>query len=130
MSEWDSLLLWNLSFNSSGYAIMDGELQITDGAPLFESIMDTIDSDTRRVFEEMLKFRSSLGTWEITSSDDVLRAVRNLGEFSWTHCPELSCSKLPKHQAQLKDIRSIYMGPDARNPPWNLNVWSFRPPNW
>jgi hypothetical protein len=135
MSRWRSLLLWTQSVSSSRYAIIDGELQIMEVADedkaRLGAIMDTMDSETRRIFEEMRESRSSLGTWEIksiaTGSDDVMRAVRNLGKFSWTHCPDVLSSTFSKQREQVEIARPTAVGHDAQNPPWNLNVCSFAP---
>jgi hypothetical protein len=64
MSEWQSLLLWTQSVSSSRYAIMDGELRImkVHDRALLESIMGTMDSETRGIVEKLWESRSSLGT--------------------------------------------------------------------
>jgi hypothetical protein len=135
MSEWSNLLLWTQSVSSSRYAIIDGELQIMevvdedeDKAHL-EAIMDSMDGETRRIFEEIRESCSPLGTWKIksiaTGFDDVMRAVRNLCKFSWTHCPDVQCSTFSKHREQVENVRYTAVGHDAQNPPWNLNVCLF-----
>ena len=66
-SEWCGLLLWTQSVSSSRYAIMGGELQFMDGVAddeddeaCLEAITDTMDGETRRIFEKMRESRSSL----------------------------------------------------------------------
>lgn len=62
-----------------------------------------------------------------TGFDDVMSAVVNLGKFSWTHssCSDVLCSTLSKHQKQVNIAKHTAVGPDAQNPPWNLDVRSF-----
>ena len=136
MSKWHSLIVWTQSVSSSRYAIMDGELQIArravedvgrlkdDGH--LEAIMNTMETETRRIFEEMRESRSSLGTWEIKSvavgSTEVMKAVGTLSKFPWT-----TCSEVLKHEKQREAVRETKVGVDARDPPWNLNVCSFAP---
>ena len=141
MSEWRPLLRWTQSVSSSRYAIMDGELQIArraveDDGRLkddghLEAIMNTIETETRRIFEEMRESCSSLGTWEIKSiavgSTEVMKAVGTLSKFPWTTCSEVLCPTLSKHEKQREAVRETKVGVDARDPPWNLNVCSFAP---
>jgi hypothetical protein len=128
-SEWSSLLKWTTSVHPSGYAIADGQLRIRyskDAA----SLLNSMDSDTRTIVEKMKNDRSSLATWEFksltTGIDDVMKAVGTLGEFSWTGCDPRKCSK-KKHRIWTKEVRKAKVGPDAKHPPWNVNVCAFTP---
>jgi hypothetical protein len=96
-----------------------------------EAIMDITDSEICHIFEEMQESCLSLDTWEFKSiimgSDDVMRAVGNLGKFSWTNCSDMLCSTLTKHQEHMKNVRRTVVGCDMQNPPWKLNICSFGP---
>jgi hypothetical protein len=70
-ADWTSLLIWTQSVNSSGYAIMDGELRIfqtasDDEVAEHEQIVETMESETRRIFEEIRDSRSPFATWEMS----------------------------------------------------------------
>jgi len=129
-SRWISLLFWTQSVSPSDYAIIHrqlcflGEKGLNETQKtLREALVERMDSKTRRIFEEMAKSRSPLGTWEMRSisagSVDVMAVVPNLGNFSWT-----TCSKKPNHQKQKVGIGQLLVGPDALAPPWSFPVCS------
>jgi len=135
-SNWRSLLEWTQSISSSGYAIMDGELGIIAAASDDEDaehkmIVETMESETRRVFDEIRDSRSPFATWEMKSPFagplEVMLAVPNLGNFSWTSCTYPECPTDEKHINERKKIEDIKVGVDALTPPWNLNVSLFPP---
>jgi hypothetical protein len=129
--EWGNLLRWTQSVSSSGYAIMDGELQIMPGHNDFDNIVETMDPETRVIVKEMRDSRTSLGTWEFkslaTGSDDVMEAVHGFDDFSWTFCSGELFGVLQWHQRQAENVKRTVRGPDAQNPPWTLDVCSFIP---
>lgn len=124
-SQWQTLLGWTRSFNSAGYAtaVADGELRILERRDEDETanMMSTMDSDTRDIVREMMNASSSLGTWEFTASDDVIKAVGKLGSsFTWTRCGV----KCPKKNLEMwtESAKKVVVGFDAKHPPWNLNL--------
>ena len=127
---WKNLLLWTQSVSSSGYAIMDGELQIIK-KDNFDKIVETMDPETRGIFKEMMRSSTSLATWEFkslaTGSDDVMKAVHGFDDFPWTSCSEETWIPLGPHQRQLRNAMGTVIGHDAQNPPWTLDVCSFIP---
>jgi len=137
MSEWVPLLTWTQSVSSTGYAIMNGELQIKAEEDILENhkaalqgMLASMDPEIRQMYGKMKGPPSmSLATWEFksvtTGSDAVMNAVRNLGKFSWTYCADLDWKIADKHKAQRRKVGQIKVGPDAQKPPWNLNVSSF-----
>jgi len=67
IADWTSLLVWTQSVSSSGYANIDGELRIfrtasDDEVAEHEMIMETMDTETRRIFEEIRDSRSPFAT--------------------------------------------------------------------
>ena len=134
MPRWLSLLSWTQSVHSSGYAIMDGQLVVKTEESVpevrkddFRRILEYMDPDIREMYERMKLM--SLASWEFksltTGSDAVMEAVRNLDKFSWTYCEDPNCETLDKHQALRREIAKTKIGPDAQNPPWNLNASLF-----
>ena len=85
MSEWFPLLCWTQSVSSSGYAIMDGQLQIKDEVDVFEEdkaplqgIHTSMDPEIRQVYEKMKGFLPiPLATWSSRAS------LRCRNECSW-----------------------------------------------
>ncbi|KAF8351680.1 hypothetical protein F5887DRAFT_1069354 [Amanita rubescens] len=138
--QWGSLLYWTCSAPSPDYANMDGALIFIEEADdddddddyydKYEvrraAIVESMDSKSRAIFEEVRKSRPTLATWEMksisTGSPEVMTAIHNLGEFSWTSCPANDCDTNIQHK-NLKEQGNqavIQAGPDARAPPWNL----------
>ena len=124
-SRWRSLLVWSQSNRSSHYVIMDGELRFKDwnrGEPYVQTIMNSMDPETREIVEEMKESGTSFGSWVLNSitagSDNVLKAVLNLGEFTWTYCDK-DCP--PAHQKWKDKVNNVVVGPDAQHPLWNFN---------
>jgi len=118
---------------------MDGELRIfrtASGGEVVEreKIVETMGSETRRIFEDIRDSRSPFATWEIKSpfagSLEVMLAVPNLGDFSWTFCTEPNCSTDPKHIEEFLKTADIKEGDDALAPPWNLEVSLFPAKRW
>jgi hypothetical protein len=136
-SNWRTLLEWTQSVSSSGYAIMDGELGILAAASDDEDaahemiLVETMESETRRIFNEIRDSLDPFATWEIKSPFagplEVMLAVPNLGNFSWMSCTYPECLTDKKHINELKKTESIKMGVDALAPPWNVNVSLFPP---
>jgi hypothetical protein len=135
-SQWRSLLLWTRSGPTSSYpTCMDGWLRFLKGGSneniesLRASIVETMESETRRIFEELRESFSPMGTWEMKSisvgSREVMTAVPNLGKFSWMTCTDDRCLTIPKRQNEREKVEYTVVGPDAKAPPWNLNVRSF-----
>jgi len=62
---WKLLLLWTQSVSPSGYAIMDGELQIIQKVnnDSFDKIAEAMDPETRGIVKEMRSSLTSLATW-------------------------------------------------------------------
>jgi hypothetical protein len=137
MPDWLPLLSWTQSVHSSGYAIMDGQLvvnteeSVNEGLKAaFRGILKSMDPDIRQMYERMKgPPLMSLASWEFkglaTGSDAVMEAVRNLDKFSWTYCEDPNCKTLNKHKALRHEIAETKIGPDAQNPPWNLNASLF-----
>jgi hypothetical protein len=132
-ADWRGLLIWTQSVSSSGYAIMDGELRIfrtvsDDEVAEREKIVETMGSETRRVFEDIRDSRSPFATWEMTSPFagplEVMLAIPSLGDFSWTSCTDPNCSTDPKYITERLKNADIKEGDDALAPPWNLEVSS------
>ena len=126
--EWNSLLSWTQSDPSSGYTI-DGQLCFIGegvGKRKIErtAIVDSMDSDTRAIFEEVRKSRLPLATWETksasTCSPEVMSAVLLLGEFNWTFCAANDCNTNGKHKNPKEKANRAFAGPDAQTPPWKL----------
>ena len=123
--QWRSLLSWTQSGFSLGYAAMGGQLcfiEEGDGQIKREraTIVDSMDSETRAVFEDFRKSDLPLATWEIKSiPSEVMSAFLNLGEFSWTQCdaPNFKTDRKPDGREKLK--RTV-IGLDAQHPPWSL----------
>jgi hypothetical protein len=138
MSDWTSLLLWTQSVSNSGYAIIDGELRIfptaSNKVAERKMIMEAMESETRRIFEEIRDSRSPFATWEIkspfTGPLEAMLAVPNLGIFSWTYCTHPSCSTDQKHINEFRKIKDIKVGDDALAPPWKLGVSLFPTKRW
>jgi len=125
-SNWRPLLEWTQSVSSSGYAIMGGELRIIaaasdDEAVAHEMIVQTMESETRRIFDEIRDSRDPFATWEIKSPFagplEVMLVVPNLGIFHGRLVPIRSASR----------TRSISMR--SRRPKtskWELTRWLLR----
>jgi hypothetical protein len=106
---------------------MDGLLRfITEGRnPKHKaeraSIVETMDSEIRHIFEKLRKSLSPLGTWEMKSTSagphEVMAAVLNLGKFHWTRCSDEDCLVSMKHQKEQEKVDHTVAGPDAQNPP-------------
>lgn len=138
-SNWRSLLEWTQSVSSSGYAIMDGELGIIAAASDDEDaehkmIVETMESETCHIFDEIRDSRSPFATWEMKSPfagpPEVMLTVPNLGKFLWTPCAHPECLAHEKHINERKKIEGIKVGVDALTPPWNLNVSLFPQKRW
>ncbi len=88
------------------------------------AIVETMDSKLRAMFEEVRDSRLTLATWEmeslITGSPEVMAAVHNLGEFSWTLCPANDCTTNIKRKNIKEKVNQAGIGPDAQTPPWSL----------
>jgi hypothetical protein len=135
-ADWRGLLTWTQSVNSSGYAIMDGELRIfrtASGGEVVEreKIVEAMGSETRRIFEDIRDSCSPFATWEMkcpfAGPLEVMLAVPNLGDFSWTFCTEPNFSTDPKHIKERLKTADIK---DAPAPPWNLEVSLFPTKRW
>jgi len=132
-SGWSSLISWSTSVHPSMYAIANGQLQFKFNSNVEDAarLLNTMDSDTRKIVEKLRDAESPLGTWDFksitTGSDEVMQAVGTLGKFSWTGCNLKSsegCSG-SKHRIWTNTARNTVVGPDARDPPWNLTVCAF-----
>jgi hypothetical protein len=134
-SQWRSLVIWTTSVPRSGYAIMDGLLQFMPmpedekSIPQWTNIIERMESGKRLTFLEMSRAATASASWEIMStsagSQEVMRAVPNVGKFFWTFCDDKACFATHKHEKELEKGKDTAMGRDARNPPWNLNVRSL-----
>jgi len=131
-SGWSNLLTWSTSVRPSGYAIADGQLRIKFRRDIEEAarVLDSMDSDTRKIVEKIRDANVPLCTWEFksiaTGSDEVMKAVGTLGKFPWTGCDTKKCPK-KKQQTWTERARQVVVGSDANDPPWNLNVCAFTP---
>jgi len=127
-SKWRSLLRWSQSVRSSDYAVPDGELQFRQYKPNHDYLLNAMDSDTRKVVEQMRNDATPMATWEFksltTGSDDVMKAVLKLHNFKWVYCDPKACSE---RQKWTITAGGIAVGPDAEQTPWDLNVCSFIP---
>jgi hypothetical protein len=132
-TDWTSLLIWTQSVSSSGYAIMDGELRILrsasdDEVPERGKIVETMESEMRRIFEVIRDSRLPFATWEMKSPfagpREVMLAVPDLRVFSWTSCTHPDCSTDEKHIKEPRKTADIKER-DALAPPWNLKVSLF-----
>ena len=128
---WGSLLVWTQSASSSDYAIPDGRLLfIEEGDNDVDvsrderaAIAESMDSRSRAFFEGVRKSKSPLATWEMKNlTTEVMTAIRDMGEFSWTFCTANDCDTNPKHlrQQELVDLAGQSVGPDAQTTPWSL----------
>jgi hypothetical protein len=125
-SQWRSLVRWTQSGARSSYAIMNGGLLRFIGKGDNErleaeraAIADTMESETRRIFEELRERLTPSGTWEIkNASAEVMTSVPHMRQFAWTHCDD-ACTR---HRKEITNIARTVMGPDARDPPWKLKV--------
>ncbi|KIM75061.1 hypothetical protein PILCRDRAFT_13876 [Piloderma croceum F 1598] len=105
-SQWRSLVRWTQSGARSSYAITDGLLRFigkSDNEKLeaeWVAIANTMESETRCIFEELREYLSPLGTWEMKSTC--------AGPL------EVMVSK------ERKKVAHAVVGPDARDPPWKL----------
>ena len=130
-SQWRSLVRWTQSGARSSYAIMDGLLRFigTGDNKRIEAeqmaIADTMENETCRIFEELRKGLTALGTWEMKSTSagplEVMTLVPQMGQFVWTHY-DAACAMTEKHQKQLRRVAHTVLGPDAGDPPWKLKV--------
>ncbi|KIM88062.1 hypothetical protein PILCRDRAFT_63060 [Piloderma croceum F 1598] len=132
-ADWTGLLIWTHSVSSSGYAIMDGELRIfrsasDDEVAEREKIVETMESETRRIFEVIGDSHLPFATWEIKSPFagplEVMLAVPNLGVFSWTSCTHPNCSTDQTHINKRRKTADIKED-DAVAPLWNLEESLF-----
>ena len=136
IADWTSLLVWTQSVSTSGYAIIDGELRVfqtasDDEVSEHEMIVETMESGTRCIFEEIRDSRSPFATWEIFAGPlEVLLAIPNLGDFSWASCTHPNCSTGQKHINEHRKVADIKVGDDALAPPWNLKVSLFPTKRW
>ena len=123
-SQWRSLVRWTQSGARSSYAIMNGGLLRFIGKGDNErleaeraAIVDTMESEIRRIFEELSERLTPSGTWEIkNASAEVMTSVPHMGQFAWTHC-DGACSTTTRYQKEIMEIVRTVMGPDARDPP-------------
>ena len=132
------LLCWSTQIGPhKDYAIVDGWLCFMQ-CPKNEddpneiarkANVERMDPETRLIFEEMRKNRSSLATWEIKSITsgpcEVMTAARDFGNFSWVYCDAPDCLvnvQGSKHEKARTDVDEAIVGPDALNPPWKLPV--------
>ena len=98
-----------------------------------EMIVETMETETCLVFEEIRDSRSPFATWEISPFAghlEVMLAVPDLGNFSWTSCTHLNCSTDQKHINECRKIKDIKVGDDALALPWNLKVRLFPTKRW
>ena len=111
---------------------MDAELRfIEEGQDWAKTqralVLETMNNNTRLIFEDMRKSKTPLATWEFKNlkagTVEVLTAVPNLGRFSWTYCNPPNCSSHEKGR-KLVEL-SPKVGPDAQAPPWSLPVCSY-----
>ena len=88
-----------------------------------QKIVETMDSNKRRVYEEMRDSQSPLTTHKVkilsAGSAEVMKAVIRLGVFSWTYCLQRSDCDIQKHE-RGRDM--VICGPDAVDPPWDISV--------
>jgi hypothetical protein len=130
-SQWRSLVRWTQSGARSSYATMDGLLRFIgkgDNERLEAervAIADTMESETRRIFEELRERLTPSGTWEMKSTSagplEVMTSVPQMGQFVWTHCDE-ACATTKRRRKENGKVARTVMGPDARDPPWKLKV--------
>jgi hypothetical protein len=133
-SQWRSLVRWTKSGARSSYPIVDGLLRFIgkgDNEKLEAkrvAIADTMERETRLIFEELREYLSPLCTWKMKSTCpgplEVMISVPNLGKFAWMGYIDEACLMTLKDQKEWKVSRTI-VGPDARDPPWTLKVCSF-----
>lgn len=130
-SDWKSLLMWTQADSFSGSGIIRGELQIMGAANDAHelAILETVDSETRQILEEMKDFGSPFGTWEMispfTGSREVMSTVPNLGEFSWKFCRELRGSNNLGHETASQNVKEVMVRRDTLAPPWKITVSSI-----
>ena len=132
---WTGLLIWSQSVSSSSYAVIDGELRIfqttsDDVVTEHGKIVETMEKETRRIFEDIRDSRSPFAPWVMkspfTGPLEVMFAVPDLvGDFSWTSCTHLDCSTDVKHIKEHEKITNIKTGVDVMAPPWHLEVNLF-----
>ena len=139
IGNWTGLLVWTQSVSTSGYAIMDGELRVfrttsDDEVSEHKMIAETMESETRHIFEEIRDSQSPFATWEMKSPFagplEVMLAVPNLGTFSWTSCTHPNCSTDKKHINENLRTAAIEVGDDALTSPWHLEVSFFPTKRW
>ena len=131
-SSWkNSLLKWTKTGPHSNYAIADGHLcfrEYTNDRQDREAIVESMEEETRLIYEKMRKDNESLATWEFKSLTsgpvNLMNAVCGLGNFSWTYCDTPGCLKDIKEEK----VNKAKFAPDALNSPWKLPV-SLRPLN-
>ena len=92
---------------------------------IWTDIANTMEKETCRIFEELGKDLTPLGTWEIKSTSagplEVMTSVAQLGQFVWMYC-DTACTKTKRHPKELGKVVRMAVGPDARHPPWKLKV--------
>ena len=90
--------------------------------------VETMESETRRIFEVIRDSHLPFATWEIkspfASPREVMLAVPDLGDFSWTSCTHPDGSTDKKHIRKRRKTADIKER-DALAPPWNLKVSLF-----
>lgn len=112
---------------------MDGELTFLDiddpsstEAQLRQNIVATMESNKRRIYEEMRDSQSPLTTHEMKSlsadSVEVMKAVTRLGDFSWTYCLQRPHCNIAKYKRGRDMVAKVVTGRDAVDPPWDIPV--------
>ena len=83
--------------------------------------MESMESETRRVFKYLRASDATLATWEFKSlsvgSKEVMAAVLALDDYPWVTCDDRLC---PKHHAKLRKTAKVAedkLGHDAEHPP-------------
>jgi hypothetical protein len=113
---------------------MDGELRIFRAAGDDEVaeqtvIVEAMESETRSIFQEARDSGLPFATWEMKSPlagpHEVMLAVPNLGNFSWTSCTHPNCTIDQKRINEFRKIKDIKVGEDALAPPWKLKASLF-----
>ncbi|KIL58786.1 hypothetical protein M378DRAFT_132107 [Amanita muscaria Koide BX008] len=130
-SKWRSLVYWTQSAVPSDYGIPHGALRFIDEGngeikARRAAIVQGMQSETRRIFEEMRASMRPLATWEMNSTSTgslaVMAAIRTPGKFVWTKCDASDCDVNPQHQQERDNVTQVTVGHDAQAPPWSFPV--------
>ena len=132
---WMPLIRWTEALSSSRHAIVDAELTFfqadtSKGGKQREEIIQSMESGRRRIVETMRQKALPLMTFEFKSLSagpvEVMTAVRKLGDFNWTYCGSLrNPCRIPGHKEIRDMVDAIVPGPDARHPPWDIQVCTY-----